>query len=924
MSAFSYEARDGERQSLGPWELAPHVNDPSRNEAHRSAAKDWNNFSNKVTAVVPFSIVRQENRAQRLEKGDTSANMFSIHEVEPEISEVDGAERPESSNFSLGKTPLFLSIYELILYSQVRSFASIAPDGPDRTAQSELPAKRKAAVHVQRSESPISSLTEDSDASSMDYVPKKVKKKSIARSKRKRGANMSGSEADDTSNEGSQLVPRKRTRAHESSATASQANAYESDPEYNVRQIEPSKPYFEWLSRLPSSSASRPNTDIFDYLTSGYAAPLTVLSFDTPSETVLHPWWNPLNGPTNSWKEGRSPCLRHAIFSVETFDAEFLDVFTQSKAGSTTRRLRKSSSLDSSIYASTLLNPSSSLDAALSSFSDAWADLQRMRSGLSVSGIGLRSSAVVLMAMEAMIWAKLESLATLFSQKPTDGVDEPTGLKAIAFHLWDMVNTRMTAREVDIGPLLSSSSAHPVILEIPPARTARSEFERQRQVYAGLLHFLGNFIGVEDPRDARLRSWLVWLVVDVWGFDALHHAGVWHAWRFPQSRCLVGRLTTKQPSLDDMLPLVGLVSTVQLPSSYPLSALAKLSVEASMVDNEARVTYASNTFLAVHDKAYRWRSASGNDTINPSDSAAILRSLALSDLLIGLQFNDQARSDVSDIESFTWNGKRQNLLPTDKKFLSAVAQNLDMYLPFKELQPSAQRMRLVFQGQQKDALITDIGFKNSVLMRFLSYNAPFLLSGSQGFFTRFEDVLASIQDAGREECYFVSHRIYGRNLNRSTKNVRSVWESSIFPTPAGRSFKRFWSALHEGYGPEHRYKVRFVGPLLALHIAGDYFAAGYLDEPTVQDMAEIIRLINSGGVKGLRAMGFIPDHIPVPAKSSKYDLRVVQKAFSDYYTWLTASVDPANLVKWRWSVVSAENHLCKHLRLLDEVRLLGR
>ena len=95
-----------------------------------------------------------------------------------------------------------------------------------------------------------------------------------------------------------------------------------------------------------------------------------------------------------------------------------------------------------------------------------------------------------------------------------------------------------------------------------------------------------------------------------------------------------------------------------------------------------------------------------------------------------------------------------------------------------------------------------------------------------------------------------------------------------------------------------------------------------MDEPTVEDMGEIIRCINSGGVRGLRAMGFIPDHVPTPGKNGKYTVAVVQKAFSGYYAWITSGMEQTDKSKWRWSVVTGENHLCKHARLLELVTSL--
>lgn len=168
-----------------------------------------------------------------------------------------------------------------------------------------------------------------------------------------------------------------------------------------------------------------------------------------------------------------------------------------------------------------------------------------------------------------------------------------------------------------------------------------------------------------------------------------------------------------------------------------------------------------------------------------------------------------------------WKGERVDLLPSDKNYLRKAAQNQDMYMPFRELHPSAKRMRSLFASRGQSAMLSETGFRNAVITRFLSYNSPFLLSGSQHFVNTCEDLLDQFgSEADRDESYFVSGRIYGRNVYRHTWNVREVWDSCQFPSSAGRSFKDFWYALHEGVGVDKKCKLRYVGPLLAMQIAG--------------------------------------------------------------------------------------------------------
>lgn len=75
-------------------------------------------------------------------------------------------------------------------------------------------------------------------------------------------------------------------------------------------------------------------------------------------------------------------------------------------------------------------------------------------------------------------------------------------------------------------------------------------------------------------------------------------------------------------------------------------------------------------------------------------------------------------------------------------------------------------------------------------------------------------------------------------------------------------------------------------------------------------MGEIIYKINAGGVKGLVLMGFLEERA-----DARYELGAVQSAFARYYEWVGSTTTEDERVRWRWSVVTAENHLCKHSRL---------
>ena len=85
-------------------------------------------------------------------------------------------------------------------------------------------------------------------------------------------------------------------------------------------------------------------------------------------------------------------------------------------------------------------------------------------------------------------------------------------------------------------------------------------------------------------------------------------------------------------------------------------------------------------------------------------------------------------------------------------------------------------------------------------------------------------------------------------------------------------------------------------------------------------MGEIVHKIGAGSVRGLIDMGFLEERpCPPGRKKPTYKQGEVQDAFVNYYNWITSALTEEEKLRWRWNVVTAENHLCKHHRLLKYV-----
>lgn len=91
--------------------------------------------------------------------------------------------------------------------------------------------------------------------------------------------------------------------------------------------------------------------------------------------------------------------------------------------------------------------------------------------------------------------------------------------------------------------------------------------------------------------------------------------------------------------------------------------------------------------------------------------------------------------------------------------------------------------------------------------------------------------------------------------------------------------------------------------------------AGYLDEPSIDEIGVIIHKVNAGAIAGLVHMGFLSQ----PGPGGRHRLDIVQDAFARYYRWSCAVISPADRARWRWNVLTAECYLCKDSWLSAEV-----
>ena len=119
-------------------------------------------------------------------------------------------------------------------------------------------------------------------------------------------------------------------------------------------------------------------------------------------------------------------------------------------------------------------------------------------------------------------------------------------------------------------------------------------------------------------------------------------------------------------------------------------------------------------------------------------------------------------------------------------------------------------------------------------------------------------------------------------------------------------FIKFWKFMKGDTG----IKFDNVGPLTAYLLVADYVEAGLVQEPTIEELAQLILELNRGALQGLRALGLLPlgkHHKVAPCDV----LLAVRKVWAYLEENLSAEVKEET----KLSPILLEHALCKYSRL---------
>jgi hypothetical protein len=307
-------------------------------------------------------------------------------------------------------------------------------------------------------------------------------------------------------------------------------------------------------------------------------------------------------------------------------------------------------------------------------------------------------------------------------------------------------------------------------------------------------------------------------------------------------------------------------------------------------------------------------------------------------------------------------------LNSSEKLVSRVAKRPDHLIPFRECAPTRNKARQTVYSGLADGISPE-RFWSILVHRGVFYGAPFAQEHG-GHFSSLQEWTAYFEEKGSERAkeYFVSLCAYGpSNRYRDIKLIPQYWKlrdtwttfyeerftgfTSLFsflcceddpdmvedldtykPT-VGRGKKRVerkkreaggWlrrkylkEANHVGNSIEDEEEVsekpKFpnIGPLTALLICGDLAMAGFVEKPTVKQMAKLIFYLKKGALLGLERLGLVPP---------KATFEEVFTCFSFLYDYLEANLSDEDKVLIHFDVITLEHGLCKFTRLVKPTK----
>jgi hypothetical protein len=303
-------------------------------------------------------------------------------------------------------------------------------------------------------------------------------------------------------------------------------------------------------------------------------------------------------------------------------------------------------------------------------------------------------------------------------------------------------------------------------------------------------------------------------------------------------------------------------------------------------------------------------------------------------------------------------------LNSSEKLVSQVANRPDHLIPFRECAPTRDKARQTVYSGLADGISPE-RFWSILVHRGVFYGAPFARDHG-GHFSSLQEWTTYLEEecSERTKEYFVSPCAYGpSNRYRDIKLIPQYWElrdtwttfyeerftgfTSLFSflcseddpdlvedldtykpavgrgkKPVARKKKKAGGWLRrkklqensiEDEDVSDKPKFPNIGPLTALLICGDLAMAGFVEKPTVKQMAKLIFCLEKGALLGLERLGLVPP---------KATFEEVLTCFSFLYDYLDANLSHEDKLLIHFDVITLEHGLCKYTHLVKPSKQL--
>ncbi|KAJ7245185.1 hypothetical protein B0H12DRAFT_1308057 [Mycena haematopus] len=253
-----------------------------------------------------------------------------------------------------------------------------------------------------------------------------------------------------------------------------------------------------------------------------------------------------------------------------------------------------------------------------------------------------------------------------------------------------------------------------------------------------------------------------------------------------------------------------------------------------------------------------------------------------------------------------------------------VKSRLDFLLPFREHGPSRVKSRGPTTAFDPSHSRTWAGLFSGLIFRGVTFASPFAVQAAKTFFLNVGDWDAECaKHPGATDDFFCNAWAYSkRKSTRTVSLVSDYWTALTTPdcpdwevNTANRcyDFRACYNFLKET--SPSRFKE--IGSLAGFLLTADFYYAGAVAPPTVQDVGEIIRGINKGGVRGLELLGLVQERERGKGRTYKMaSTDEVRAAFGKLYGFLDRNLSDVQKQRMVFDSIMTENSLCKFSRVV--------